>query len=201
VLPGFPQGEDVNYVNVPSIRQIVRGAFYPPSGAKSALKGKSGAHGKSPDDTPPSKITVDVYNGGTKNGLASQVSRALAALGYKPGAIENASYQLQTVTAGTQVFYGAGASANAANIATDFGTTAMPLMSLPADHVEVLLGSAVTTVPAGLASPGTSSASLQSASARLIASKTSAISDPARSRSSAAGAANGPKYGISPCPY
>jgi anionic cell wall polymer biosynthesis LytR-Cps2A-Psr (LCP) family protein len=210
VLPGFPQGEDVNYVNVPEIRQIVRSAFYPPSGAKSVHKGKKGGAGGSTPATPPSKITVDVYNGGNTSGLASRVSQALVALGYKPGAIENASSQSQTVTAGTQVFFGAGASANAANIATYFGTTAKPLKSLPANHVEVLLGSAVTTVPAGLASHGTSTASPQSAGARLITSKTSTISDPAHSPSPKAGAANGtvgggikvaPKYGISSCPY
>ena len=48
------------------------------------------------------------------------------------------------------MFYGAGASANAAKIATDFGTTAKALASLPAQHVEVLLGTGSTVVPAGL---------------------------------------------------
>ena len=38
------------------------------------------------------------------------------------------------------MFYGAGASANAAKIATEFGATASALTSLPAGHVEVLLG-------------------------------------------------------------
>ena len=50
------------------------------------------------------------------------------------------------------MFYGAGASANAAKIATDFGTTAKALASLPAQHVEVLLGTG-SHRRAGRASP------------------------------------------------
>ena len=49
------------------------------------------------------------------------------------------------------MFYGAGAAANAVKIATDFGAAASPLASLPAGHVEILIGSSVTAVPAGLA--------------------------------------------------
>jgi hypothetical protein len=48
------------------------------------------------------------------------------------------------------VFYGAGASANAARIAGYFGVTATALSSLRAGHVEVLLGSGSTVVPSGL---------------------------------------------------
>ena len=50
------------------------------------------------------------------------------------------------------MFYGTGASANAAKIATDFSASAKPLASLSAGHVEVLLGTGSTVVPAGLAS-------------------------------------------------
>ena len=49
------------------------------------------------------------------------------------------------------MFYGAGASANAAKIAGYLGVTAAALASLHAGHVEVLLGTGSTTVPAGLA--------------------------------------------------
>ncbi len=66
---------------------------------------------------------------------------------------------------GNQVFYGAGASANAAKIATDFGTTAKALATLPAGHVEVLIGSTVTAVPAGLAPAGSTPAATPSPSA------------------------------------
>ena len=49
------------------------------------------------------------------------------------------------------MFYGSGASANAAKIADYFGATAKSLTSLPAGHVEVLLGTGATVVPSGLA--------------------------------------------------
>jgi hypothetical protein len=49
------------------------------------------------------------------------------------------------------VFYGAGAAANAAKIAGYFGVTATALASLPAGHVEVLLGTGSAIVPSGLA--------------------------------------------------
>ena len=62
-----------------------------------------------------STVTVDVYNGDLNaTGLAGQVSQALVSQGYKAGAVENASAQAQTVETGNRVFYGAGASANAA---------------------------------------------------------------------------------------
>ena len=53
----------------------------------------------------------------------------------------NATAQKQPVQAGTQLFYGAGAAANAAMLAPQFGTKAVALKSLPADHIEVLIGS------------------------------------------------------------
>ena len=71
------------------------------------------------------------------------------------------------------MFYGAGASANAAKIATDFGATAKALASLPAQHVEVLLGTGSTVVPAGL-TPTSSSTPSPSASASTAAAPTTA---------------------------
>jgi len=78
---------------------------------------------------------------------------ALTGLGYKAGTVADAPAQSQTVETTTRVFYGSGASANAQRIASQFGTTPTSLPSLPAGHVEVLLGSTVTAMPAGLASP------------------------------------------------
>ena len=67
------------------------------------------------------------------------------------------------------MFYGAGASANAAKIATEVGATASALATLPAGHVEVLIGSTVTAVPAGLAPAGSSPATSPSSSATATA--------------------------------
>jgi anionic cell wall polymer biosynthesis LytR-Cps2A-Psr (LCP) family protein len=216
--PGFPNGEDILSVNVPKIQLMVKNAFYP----QPVVKQTPGA-AKSPGTTEkaaavpsPSTVTVDVYNGGTKQGLADSVSRDLVALGYKAGAVETAAQQSRAVTTGTQVFYGVGASANAAKIAKDFGTTATALMSLPAGHVEVLLGSASTAVPAGLAPSSASTAGTQSTSARIIGARaaaahsaigagTPAATPSARSGKGSVGdsttvAPNAP-FGISHCVY
>jgi anionic cell wall polymer biosynthesis LytR-Cps2A-Psr (LCP) family protein len=202
-LNGFPQ--DVLLVNVPEIQQIVKSAFYPrPATAKTA-KPVGGAKKKTaapaPPAPPPSTVTVDVYNGNNlANGLAGKFSAALTALGYKAGAVNNASAQSQPVTAATQVFYGAGAAANAVKIATEIGTKATALTSLPAGHVEVLTGSTVTGVPAGLASPATPATGTPGAGASHPAA-------PASSPASGAGGGGGAikvspnaRYGV-PCVY
>ena len=139
-------------------------------------------------------VTADVYNGGSTPGLAASVSQALVALGYKAGAVANAP-QSQTVTAGDQVFYGTGASANAEKIANDFGAADKPLASLRAGHVEILLGTSSTVVPASLA-PATSASSAATPSA-------SASSTSTRNNGEAGGAVTvgaNAKYGI-PCVY
>jgi LCP family protein required for cell wall assembly len=161
LLPGYgPSPQSVNIISVPYIKRIVHAAFYP---APAAPKAKT-----TPDKAAPvpaaSTVTVDVYNGGSKPGLAGDVSKALVSRGYKAGAVEGAAAQSQSVKAGNQVFYGAGASANAATIATDVGGTATALATLPAGHVEVLIGSTVTAVPAGLAPAGSSPATSPSPS-------------------------------------
>jgi hypothetical protein len=97
-----------------------------------------------------------VYNGSTASGLATGVSQALVAKGYKAGAVTNATAQSQTTASGTQVFYGSGASGNATKIADYFGASAKALTSLPAGHVEVLIGAGATVVPSSLTPAATS---------------------------------------------
>jgi LCP family protein required for cell wall assembly len=187
--------QDINNIDVPYIQQVVNKAFNPPPPAKKSAKtsGKSAVKKRAVKIPAASTVTVDVYNGGSTMGLAGGVSTALTSLGYKSGAVGNAPAS-PTVTTGTQVFYGAGASANAAKIAADFGGAAKPLASLPAQNVEVLLGTDSTVVPAAL-SPTSSSPS---------ASPTPSPSSSSAANNGAAGgavtvAANA-KYGI-PCVY
>jgi LCP family protein required for cell wall assembly len=165
LLPGYgPAPQSVNIISVPYLKRIVHAAFYPQPAVKA--KAKTGAKQQPVAIPPASTVTVDVYNGDlSATGLAGLVSQALVARGYKAGAIENASAQSQTVATGNRVFYGAGASANAAKIAADFGATASALASLPAGHVEILIGSAVTAVPAVLTPASSASGNGQSASA------------------------------------
>jgi hypothetical protein len=157
-------------------------------------------------------VTVDVYNGDPGAvGLAGQVSQALVGLGYKAGKIENAATQTQQVQPGTEIFYGAGAAGNAQQIAVQFGGDATALSSLPADHVEVLIGSTVTAVPAGIAPTSTATAGTQSTGAQVIGSRTATGPTTTPTPSSTAGtgssgtggtvtvAPNAP-YGV-PCVY
>ena len=56
---------------------------------------------------------MDVYNSGSTNGLAADVSHDLSAMGYRAGTVADSSTQPQQAQAGTQVFYGAGSAAAA----------------------------------------------------------------------------------------
>jgi hypothetical protein len=144
-IPGYPGLQDANYIYVPNLQQTVNEAFY----GSAAVE-------------PTKSVTVDVYNGSGAGGLAGEVSQAFAAAGYTAGKSGNASALAQQLQSYTQVFYyGAGAQANAESIADDLGAMtstgtlgATALSSLPAGHVEVLLGQQVTALPAGLESFG-----------------------------------------------
>jgi LCP family protein required for cell wall assembly len=193
-LNGSPQ--DVNTINVPYIKAYVGNAFYPKPAVKKT-PAKTTSKKKTPAAPAPSTVTVDVYNGSGVNGLAGDTSRALVALGYQAGAVADASSQSQTLESGTQVFYGAGASANAAIIANKFGAKAQALSSLPAGHVEVLLGTSVTQVPTTLTASGTQGS--RTAPASSPSPSSTAGANDGETGGSITVAANAP-YGI-PCVY
>jgi LCP family protein required for cell wall assembly len=178
-------GQAANQVDIPTIQAAIKAKFDPPAPAAAS----SSTTKKAAAIPAASTVTVDVFNGGTTGGLATGVADALVAKGYKAGQVTNATEQTQSVTAGTQVFYGAGTSANAAKIADYFGTTAKPLSSLAAGHVEVLLGTGATVVPSSL----TPAVAQQSAPA-----STSAGNNGASGGAVTVGAKA--KYGI-PCVY
>jgi hypothetical protein len=144
-------GQDANQIDVPSIQAAIKAKFTAPAPSPGGKSAASKPATKAAPIPAASTVTVDVYNGGSAGGLAGRVSAALVAKGYRAGAVTDASAQSQTVETGTEVFYGAGASANAARIAGYLGVTAAALSSLPAGHVEVLLGRGSAIVPAGLA--------------------------------------------------
>jgi LCP family protein required for cell wall assembly len=181
--------QDVNDIDVSYIQQVVNKAFNPPPPVKAPAK--STTKKKAAPIPAASTVTVDVYNGGSTEGLAGSVSQALVSLGYKAGAVADGSAQSQTAATGAEVFYGAGASANGAKIATDFAATAKALASLPAQHVEVLLGTGSTVVPAAL-SPTSSSTPSPSPSSSSAANNGAA--------GGAVTVAPNAKYGI-PCVY
>jgi LCP family protein required for cell wall assembly len=161
--------QDVDIVNLPYVSHLVQSAFSQPAqdtAKKPAARKKPTGPSSIP---PPSTVTVDVYNGGTTNLLAAAVSQALVAAGYRAGATGSPAAQSQTVQAATQVFYGTGAAANAKKIAGYFGATATAASSVAAGHVEILLGTTSTAVPAGLGASSSSSASAPAASATSAA--------------------------------
>jgi LytR cell envelope-related transcriptional attenuator len=133
-IPGYPSQQDANYIYVPNLRQTVNSAFYGSTAVKATKS-----------------VTVDVYNGSGASGLAGDALQAFAAVGYTAGKTGNASAQTAPLQNDTQVFYGAGAEASAGSIASMVGAqAATSLSSLPAGHVEVLLGQQVIAMPPGL---------------------------------------------------
>jgi LCP family protein required for cell wall assembly len=148
-------GQDANEVDPVQIKQIVQQVFYPPAPSPSiSASSKSAAKPKPTVTDTPSLTTVDVYNGGSTPGLASQVSDALVKDGYNPGLVGNT-----TALSTTQVLYGAGSSASGTKIASMFGVTATASSTLAAGHVEIMLGNGATVPGASSsASSGTATA-------------------------------------------
>ena len=143
---GVMAGQDVNIVDPTYIRQLVQETFYP------------APHSSVPSRPAPivssavaAKTTVDVYNGGSTQGLAGLVRAALVKDGFKAGLIGN----MAALTT-TQVFYGPGSAASATRIASLFGVTAQSSPSVAAGHVQVNLGAGATVpgaTPAASDSP------------------------------------------------
>jgi len=186
--------QDINVVDPAYLKHYTHNLFYPPPPAKQT----TAASPKVTVSIPAAPtVTVDVYNGGTAPGLATGVSQALVSAGYKAGAIENGSAQPEPVQSATQVFYGAGTSANAAKIARYFGATAAAATSVPAGHVEILLGTASTVVPAGISSSATPSASAAATATAPVPAPASSAANDGQAGGTVAVKANAP-YGI-PC--
>lgn len=127
-------GQSVNQVNVPYIQQLVHQTFYPVprTSSSSRPQAKATATVSAADAA---ATTVDVFNGGSTQGLAGQVSAALVKDGFKAGQVSNT-----TALTATRVLYGIGAAASAAKIASMFGVTATASGTVAAGHVQVNLG-------------------------------------------------------------
>jgi LCP family protein required for cell wall assembly len=142
-------GQDANQIDPAYIQQLVHETFYP-APRPPASSGSRPASTSSISPAEAASTTVDVFNGGSTQGLAGQVSAALVKDGFKAGQIANTS-ALTT----TEVLYGAGSAASAGQIASLFGVTATVSSAVAAGHVEVMLG-ASATVPGAGATPSAS---------------------------------------------
>jgi LCP family protein required for cell wall assembly len=160
-------GQAANAVNPAQIQQIVHDTFYASPAASPSASSSAQAV------TNDSSVTTDVFNGGGTQGLAGQVSAALASDGFKAGQVGNTS-----ALSSTEVLYGTGTAASASKIASLFNVTATASSSVAAGHVEVLLGSNAT-VPA-----------------RASTSASGSTSTPAASSSASSGASEGPAGGV-----
>ena len=146
-------GQSANQVDPAVIQKITQETFYPAPAASGSARPKPSSV-PSVSAAEAAKTTVDVYNGGSTPGLASQVSTALLKYGFK-GLVGNSG-----ALAATQVLYGTGAAASAGKIASLFGVSAAASTEVAAGHVQVMLGGNAA-VPG--ATPSSSSSSSSSA--------------------------------------
>jgi LCP family protein required for cell wall assembly len=153
-------GQSANQVNPAAIKTIVQSAFYPKPAAAPPTRAPA-------PGTPAASTVVDVLNGGGTPGLAGLVSSAVVRSGYRAGLVENT-----TPLATTEVLYGTGEAAHASQLAAAFGATATASAAVAANHIEIKLGAATTTVPT---IPSGTSASGSSASGSSGSGSTSAI--------------------------
>ena len=152
-------GQDANQVNLPYIQQLVHQSFYPVPGASGSSRPKP----KTTVTVSPAEAaatTVDVFNGGSTQGLAGQVSAALVKDGFTAGKISNTT----TLTA-TQVLYGTGAANSGAKVASLFGVTATASATVAPGHVQVNLG-ANASVPGATPSASNSATALPTTGAQ-----------------------------------
>jgi hypothetical protein len=126
-------GQAANTITPAVIQQQVQVAFNPaPRTGKSAGK-------KQLTDPNPGLTTVVVENGTKVQGLAGNVSAALAKEGYKQGTVGDTT----TPQPATTVLYGSGAATSGQVIAAQFGVTAQASSQVPAGTVRILLGPGV----------------------------------------------------------
>ena len=143
-IVGYQQinGQDDNVINIPQVQQFVQQNFAAVDKPQASTPGSGSSHKATAPPADPANTTVEVYNGGGRQGLAGEVSNALVQAGYKAGSIGNV--QPRTTT---EVLYGSGSLGSADAIAAALNVTAKASGTLPVGTVEVLLGSDATSVP------------------------------------------------------
>jgi LCP family protein required for cell wall assembly len=140
-ITGFSRdslGEDINTVDVPTIRSIVRhlvkGESPKPSSTSTA--GSSSSSVDNAAATTTSGIVLNVVNASEYYGLATRVLAAQTKKGFEPGDITTAD----TVADESTVTYGSGAQEAAEALARELNMTATASESVAADSVELTIG-------------------------------------------------------------
>ncbi len=122
-------GEDINIVDIPTIRAIVRDLVAQPGGAPSAPAAPAHVlqgHG----------AVLDVVNASTYSGLAAQLETTFSANGFTPGQIGDA----ESLAAVTTIDYGTGAEAAAQSLADELDVIANPSSEVSPGTVQLTLG-------------------------------------------------------------
>nr|WP_238390814.1 MULTISPECIES: LCP family protein [unclassified Mycolicibacterium] len=122
-------GEDINIVDIPTIRAIVRDLVAEPGSntdAPAAPTHVLEGHG----------AVLDVINASTYNGLAAHLETTFAADGFTPGQVGDAD----SLGAVTTIDYGTGAEEGAQSLADKLGLMATPSSAVAAGTVQLTLG-------------------------------------------------------------
>ncbi|MEV5506769.1 LCP family protein [Streptomyces orinoci] len=133
-IAGFAnrKGEAVNLVDPVKVRALVQSMI---GQAHAAAASPSPSSSSPPVPADAATTVVDVRNASGTPGAAAAESRALSALGYRPGRIANAP-----ASGHTSVLHGPGAEAAARQIAAALGVEPTAGRAVPAGHVVVTLG-------------------------------------------------------------
>lgn len=122
-----PAGEDVNLIDVPSIRAIVRNLV---------TANESGPTESPRTSTPAVPAMLDVVNATTHSGLATAVVDDFASRGFTPGQATTATSLAET----SRIEYGAGAFEAAQTLADQFGLAAESSNAVGANTVRITVG-------------------------------------------------------------
>jgi LCP family protein required for cell wall assembly len=120
-----PAGEDVNIIDVPTIREIARN-----------LVTADGSTPQQHASLPAVPAVLDVVNATAHSGLATAVVDAYAARGFTPGQATTATNLAES----SLIEYGPGAMEAAQSLADEFGMTAEPSDAIGPNTVQLRLG-------------------------------------------------------------
>ena len=130
-----PLGEDVNFVDLPTVQALVHQLFSPGSGSSSSAAAP-----------PPPNATVDVLNATGRAGFAAQLQQALSSRGYTAGTVGNDDRLLTR----TLVQYPPGQQAAATTLAGLLGGAQVSAdNTVSGGHLRVVEGTDLTIPPTG----------------------------------------------------
>jgi LCP family protein required for cell wall assembly len=122
-------GEDVNLIDVPTIRAIV-------DNLTTGASPTTGTSAPSPSNVPDVPAVLNVINATTHTGLATSLMATFASRGFSPGQATTADTLADT----SRVDYGPGASDAAHTLARQFGLTATESQAVGPNTVQLTLG-------------------------------------------------------------